>query len=103
MCLANDTARLRDFAKALFDVSQTEQALPLSDDPNGPDPALSWAGRASAIVDGALACIFLLSEEGLADAKEVFSAAKTELSALQSARRIARLLRQSPMRIRLKQ
>jgi hypothetical protein len=103
MCLANDAVRLRDFAKAVFDASQTKKALPLADDPKEPDQVLAWAGRASAIVDGALACTFLLALEGQADVREVFSSARTELSTIQSARRTARFGRQFSSRFRPKE
>jgi hypothetical protein len=100
MCLANDSVRLRNFGKAIFDASQTEKALSLPDDANERDPVLAWADRASAIVDGALAGIFLLRPEGQTEVMEVLSSANTELSTIKSARRIARLRRQSSIRFK---
>jgi uncharacterized protein (DUF2235 family) len=99
MCLGNDTGQLRDFAKAVLEASQIERALPVGEDFKEPDDALIWAVRATTIVDGALASILLLPQDNQPDLHDVFSSLKTELTEIQSERRLARW---RPPRIRFK-
>ncbi len=90
LCLGSDTHELRDFAKAVFEASQIERTLPVGSDLKEPDHVLTWAARAEAIVNGALASLLLLPRENQPDLREVFSSLNIELFKIQSERRLAR-------------